>query len=553
MGLGSWAFVVCDRGGVPLTEPIATARTYSPSVSGTETASFQVRVGSPLWDVIETYTTTLKVYDTFQDLVFYGDIVTDDLDLTQSKEVAVNAVDVSARLADRLAGKDATGVGLRYDNQDARAIAFDLLKRTNAEAPTGILPGSGDVGLSTDPAFVPAVTTFGKTTLGASQVGMAGDYYRGAPIGHPNLQVAKYTLGVPGTVTALNADFGANPAVEAFGAEYVELVLYADSQGAPAALLATTAQKRLSDGVTTPHPYPRQWTNFPTTSTPTLQPGDYWMGHYAGESSLQIAIGYDGGGTRYYKNQAYGTLGGTGSPGVAPATFGSAPSDSFGTFAIHADITTAPDSTPSSFVGPTVTYLWKPLLDAIAELGAMADSYEWKVRYVDGTPPTCYLDLVSFVGTDRSSTVFFESGVGQNNCTLFKRTRSSRGRITRAYALGTGQTLTAVAFDAAAEAVQYARAETVLSVGDITDTTLLDALAAQHVAIRKTPRVVASMSLEPEIAPKYGEWAVGDYVTARGLVEGSLVVNGKARIWSAQINIDEEGNEIAAPNVEPSP
>lgn len=544
MALGSWSYVVCDRAGVPLTEPIATARSYAPAVSGTETASFQVRVGSPLWDVIESGLTTLKVYDTFEQLVFYGDIVTDDLDLTQSKQLAVNAVDVSARLADRVAGKDATGVGLQYVNQDARAIAFDLLERANTEAPTGIVPGSGDVGLSTAPPFVPASTVFGKNTIGASQLGMAGDFYKGNPSGHPNLQVTKYSLGVRATINALNVDVESTPGVDHFGGMFLKFGLYADAGGKPGALLAQTAERRLSwptDPLGIPLE-PRQWVNFPLLTTPTLDPGDYWMGYIGGESSQQVAIGFDGGGVRAWKASPYAS--------GFPANYGTTSTDSM-TWAIYADITTAsPPVTGGSFVGPTVTYLWKPLLDAISELGAMADSYEWKIRYVDGQPPTCYLDLVSIAGDDRSSTVFFESGVGLNNCTLFKRTRSSRQRITRAYALGTGQTLTAVAFDAAAEAAPFARSETVLSVGDITDTTLLDALAAQHVAIRKTPRVVASMNLEPEIAPKYGSWVVGDYVTARGMVEGELVVNGKARVWSAEINIDEEGNEVAVPNVE---
>ena len=66
---GFWAFVVCDRDGNPVGDPLATARQFNPGISTTETASFTVRVGSLLWLRIITEDLTLKVYDSAQTLM----------------------------------------------------------------------------------------------------------------------------------------------------------------------------------------------------------------------------------------------------------------------------------------------------------------------------------------------------------------------------------------------------------------------------------------------------------------------------------------------------
>src|SRR5207244_4458979 len=76
--------------------------------------------------------------------------------------------------------------------------------------------------------------------------------------------------------------------------------------------------------------------------------------------------------------------------------------------------------TTDTFGKQTTTYLWKKVLDALNELGATANSYEWQIGYSDGTPPVCQLNMRTQLGTDRTQTVFLEYGAGtRSNCSAY--------------------------------------------------------------------------------------------------------------------------------------
>jgi hypothetical protein len=199
--------------------------------------------------------------------------------------------------------------------------------------------------------------------------------------------------------------------------------------------------------------------------------------------------------------------------------------------------------TKETFTTRTVTYLWKRFMDELAELGAIAGSYEWELRYEDATPPRVYLDLKSSIGTDRSAELFLEYGTGKSNCAGYSRSRTVEKRATRVWALGTGTpTVSALAFDTVAE--PFGRWEDVLNFGNITDAALLDGLAAAHVAIRKQARKTVNLTPFPKRAPRYGvDWFGGDLLTARVVINEQARVNGTARIWGAAVTIDELGGE----------
>jgi hypothetical protein len=535
-----WRYVLCDENGVAIGEPEASGRSFSPAVSATETAACRVRVGSSLWSQLEAGL-TLKTYNSTGDLVFYGDIVTDELNATgQGGTVQLNAADLSFRLKQRFVGKDKTGVGLSYINQDARAIAFDILNQVNTDQPTGITVGNGYVALTggggTGPVYgVPG--TFGNTVQGITN----------AKLGADTKQVIKSTLTERATVSKLTGFFGGSHEYSPGTTQAVKAVIYADAGGVPGAKIAEGTEVTIDDYAS------YTWYDLPFGSPPTIDPGDYWLGYISGGTSLAIRFQYSPtGGVRATNADAYSD--GASNP------FGAVGSDTLNlsVYASYVTVPPAPEST--AFVGPTVTYLWKNALDAISELGAIASSYEWQLRYRDGTPPTVYLDLFSQIGEDKTKDVFLEYGTkGKGNVPTLTRTRSVQSRASHVYTLGSGSTLVGEAYDAAADAAR--RAEDVVSVGEIADQVLLDALAAEHVAVRRTPRTTISMSLMPQNAPKYGltfaprygvEWAKGDTVTARAFLAGETIVNGAARVWGADITIDDLGNENAVPTLEPS-
>lgn len=221
--------------------------------------------------------------------------------------------------------------------------------------------------------------------------------------------------------------------------------------------------------------------------------------------------------------------------------------------AINADQPTGVTiGTVDTFFPQTVTYLWKKVLDALNELGAIDGSYEWGLSYTDGAPPTCQLNLRSTLGTDRRAEVFLEYGAGtRHNCQGYSRRRTLDNAATRVWTIGSGPALVSQAFDATAELT--GRYEDVISYGGITDTTLLAALATANVAVRKQPQTVVTLTPFPALAPLYGvDWFVGDRVSARVVVNDTVRVSGVARIWGADIAIDEAGNETATIRLVPS-
>jgi hypothetical protein len=207
--------------------------------------------------------------------------------------------------------------------------------------------------------------------------------------------------------------------------------------------------------------------------------------------------------------------------------------------------------TVGTFFSLTTTYLWKPVLAILNELGSLAGSYEWTLRYVDGTPPTVYLDLIAQIGSDNSSNVFFEYGTGLNNCKAYTRLRTRDRMATHVWALGSGSTITAAASNAAAAASHRSRYEDVLSYGDITIPALLDALAAAHVSVRAQPRKVFSVT--PFVTgPVFGDdYELGDLVTCRIVANNSIRANGMARAWGVDVSVDDLGKVTAVPRLVP--
>lgn len=205
-------------------------------------------------------------------------------------------------------------------------------------------------------------------------------------------------------------------------------------------------------------------------------------------------------------------------------------------------------------VPQSVTYLWKRMADIVAELSQLDSSYEYSLRYVDAaagsaTAPTVYLDLLSQIGSDRTATVSLDYGTGRRNCQAYSRVRTKDTLATDVWAIGGSSTLVSNASDAGARA-SYKRHEDVLTVSDITNATLLTALAAANVAVRKQPRTVVSLTPFTKTGPKYGvDYSHGDTVMANVVAFNRSRFSGRVRIWTVDISIDELGNERATTNL----
>jgi hypothetical protein len=194
-----------------------------------------------------------------------------------------------------------------------------------------------------------------------------------------------------------------------------------------------------------------------------------------------------------------------------------------------------------TFIARTVSYSWKRASEAITELGAIEGSYEWRLSYTDGTPPTVELDLLTAIGVTRDDT-YLEYGTGKRNCASYSRSRSADTQATRVWALGAGSAPPVEAHSDSAETL-YGRLEDVVSFGDVSVQSLLGVLSAMHVAVRARPRTVVNLTPFPLRSPEFGvDWEVGDIVNARAVVNNTVRVNGQLRIWGVDFSISEEGS-----------
>ncbi|HEV7584507.1 MAG TPA: S8 family serine peptidase [Solirubrobacteraceae bacterium] len=139
--------------------------------------------------------------------------------------------------------------------------------------------------------------TFGKTSVGASSDSYAANRKR----------VNHYTLPVPGTVSKLSIYLA--PTATS-GQQVLKGVIYADSAGVPAALLAVSGQLTFKSTESA------GWYDLAFAAPPALPAGNYWIGVITGSTGAVAGFRYD----KVAASRDYNTN-----------TYSSGPSNPFGT------------------------------------------------------------------------------------------------------------------------------------------------------------------------------------------------------------------------------
>jgi len=149
------------------------------------------------------------------------------------------------------------------------------------------------------------VYTFGKTSIGGSSDSFLADRKR----------VNRYALSIAATVGKLSIYLAPT---STSGEQVIKGLIYADSAGSPAALLATSTQ------LTFKNTNAAGWYDLPFSSPPVLAAGNYWIGIITGASSHVAGFRYDSvAGSRDYNENA----------------FSSGPTSPFGAFSTDAEQT----------------------------------------------------------------------------------------------------------------------------------------------------------------------------------------------------------------------
>ena len=212
----------------------------------------------------------------------------------------------------------------------------------------------------------------------------------------------------------------------------------------------------------------------------------------------------------------------------------------------------------------------KNAAEAIAELGAGLNSFEYRVRPTEATayanpqnwPRIGLLDVEPILGVERPD-VIFEYGTTKPNIATYKRQVNRETMLTNALISvsgwpdsvekydsdpGTGITLTdkyhlIETGDATAINARGLFEEVVDDAG-VLDDGLRTGIADFHVQIRKNPRQVLTFKPVTNARPApFVDYGVGDIVRGRAMMAGTLRFDALFRIWGITFDVDGNGNE----------
>lgn len=201
--------------------------------------------------------------------------------------------------------------------------------------------------------------------------------------------------------------------------------------------------------------------------------------------------------------------------------------------------------------GAAGTYYFKPVADAIAELSAAVNGFDYEVAMqepVGGSvlwPEIGKLNIYNVLGTTKPG-IHFEFGTTKANLTGYGRTLDRSAKATLGYIqqpAASDHSGTLFAKDDATETTD-GRFEAVVDDGGTEWNTLRQDIVNQNVAIRKKAREIVSIQPHPNASPSvFDDYIVGDIVPVTLVVNSRTLLNGNVRIWGATFNIDKEDNE----------
>ena len=168
-------------------------------------------------------------------------------------------------------GGNCVGVGTNSSSYPVQSNDVGSTLRVAVTASNG---GNSTPASSSPTGVVSApTTTFGTTTIGGSSDAFAPDRKR----------VNAYSLSQAGSVSKLSVYL--QPGY-ASGSANIKGVIYADSNGSPGGLIATSSQ------LVFPSTGAAGWYDLPFASPPSLAPGRYWIGVFTGGATHTAGYRY---------------------------------------------------------------------------------------------------------------------------------------------------------------------------------------------------------------------------------------------------------------------
>jgi len=192
---------------------------------------------------------------------------------------------------------------------------------------------------------------------------------------------------------------------------------------------------------------------------------------------------------------------------------------------------------------------YKPFMELVQELSASINGFDFWQTPQD--PSVAGLTGLFNDAPVRGTTVtgaIFEFGVGKANARDYGWNIDRQYLANRCFALPSSFPDNAglgVAEDEDSASITARGLREVVIPQDLLDADLRQALAEEHVAVRKTPQ--QRFSVNPVAGPKaptaFDDYDIGDIIEARIVDQGVVFLNAAVRVYGIQVDIDDNGLE----------
>lgn len=194
---------------------------------------------------------------------------------------------------------------------------------------------------------------------------------------------------------------------------------------------------------------------------------------------------------------------------------------------------------------------YRPVMEIIQELASALDGYEWRIVAIDNwsdgqltTNKIGYLQAQPVIGAAKPLAVF-EYGPGtRSNILSFNFSRTRDTQANRVYHALADFSDPHVQNNADAQS-NWNLLEDILSLPDVTDSSMRDGIIGEHVAVRGNPRDLVRITPHIDPGPNgviphpFEDYDVGDTVTARIVVNGEIRFAGLLRVYGINVTVDD--------------
>lgn len=210
------------------------------------------------------------------------------------------------------------------------------------------------------------------------------------------------------------------------------------------------------------------------------------------------------------------------------------------------------ESAYSAGSGKYVAGPYRTALSCINDLAHTLTGFDWYIAPMEMEGGKYGL-FEAEQGYGKSSNAIFEYGWGAKSVKSMNYVRDLGDLTNKAYHVPDDLEKESVLSEADTASLEYrGRFEAVADAFGITDSALRTAWLQEFIRVKKNPRFVVSMTLDIDDGtgriPRLGtDYWLGDFVIARGVLQGTTLFDGLVRVYGVEIEVSEEGSARITP------